>query len=70
MKSKIFFLVKKSSVSQDSDMKLKVSLWVSPFEVLGLGVLAGLGLSLGVTALPSGEPAGLVFFEAGGPRAD
>lgn len=40
-----------------------------PFAVLGLGVLAGLGLCLGVAALPSGEPAGLIFFEGGGPEA-
>lgn len=38
--------------------------------MLGLGVLAGLGLCLGVTALPSGEPAGLIFLEGGGPEAD
>lgn len=44
--------------------------WVLPFAVVGLGVLAGLGLCLGVAALPSGEPAGLNFFEGGGPEAD
>lgn len=33
-------------------------------------MLAGLGLCLGVAALPSGEPVGLVFFEGGGPEAD
>lgn len=38
--------------------------------MLGLGVLAGLGLCLGVMALPSGEPAGLIFLEGGGPEAD
>lgn len=51
-------------------MNLIVILWVSPFDVLGLGVLAGLGLCFGVTALASGEPAGLIFFEGGGPGAD
>lgn len=38
--------------------------------VLGLGVAAGLGLSLGVAALLSGEPAGLFLVEGEGPEAD
>lgn len=33
-------------------------------------MLAGLGLALGVATLTSGEPAGLIFFEGGGPEAD
>lgn len=33
-------------------------------------MLAGLSLALGVAALTSGEPAGLIFFEGGGPEAD
>lgn len=41
-----------------------------PFAVLGLGVLAGAGLCLGVAALLSGEPAGLIFFKGGPPDAD
>lgn len=41
-----------------------------PLAVLGLGVLTGVGLCLGVTAFPSGDPAGLVFFEGVGPGAD
>lgn len=44
--------------------------WAVPFAVDGLGVLAGLGLALGVAALTSGETAGLIFFEGGGPEAD
>lgn len=47
--------------------KIHMLMWELPFALLGLGVLAGLGLCLGVTALPSGEPAGLIFFEGGGP---
>lgn len=41
-----------------------------PFAALGVGVLAVLGLCLGVVVLASGEPAGLAFFEGGGPEAD
>lgn len=33
-------------------------------------MLAGLGLGLGVAALPSGETAGLAFFAGGGPEED
>lgn len=47
-----------------------VQLWALPFAVAGLAVPAGLGLGLGFTALPSGEPAGLIFLEGGGPEAD
>lgn len=50
--------------------KIQTRRRVLPFAVVGLGVLAGLGLCLGVAALPSGEPAGLNFFEGGGPEAD
>lgn len=41
-----------------------------PFLAEGLGVLAVLGLCFGVVAFASGEPAGLIFFEGGGPEAD
>lgn len=44
--------------------KIQAQSWVLPLAVVGLG------LCLGVAALPSGEPAGLIFFEAGGPEAD
>lgn len=40
-----------------------------PFAALGVGVLAVFSLCLGVAALVSGEPAGLTFFEGGGPEA-
>lgn len=43
---------------------------MSPLGAPGLGVPAGLGLGLEVTALTSGEPAGLVFFEGGRPEGD
>lgn len=51
-------------------MKIQVRRWAVPFAVDGLGVPAGLGLALGVAALTSGEPAGLIFFGGGGPEAD
>lgn len=41
-----------------------------PFGVDGLGVLAGLGLCLGVVALASGDSAVLIFLEGGGPAAE
>lgn len=40
-----------------------------PFLTEGLGVLAVLGLCFGVVAFASGVPAGLIFFEGGGPEA-
>lgn len=44
--------------------KIQTQHWVLPLAVVGLG------LCLGVASLPSGEPAGLIFFEGGDPEAD
>lgn len=44
--------------------KTQTQHWVLPLAVVGLG------LCLGVASLPSGEPAGLIFFEGGDPEAD